>query len=180
MAKRKYDYQVLLNLNHDELAAKINNETGEIIPYVKQPNNIPSNKIVFEPSAMFSKTYNNTWNFITNEFSHIEVVATINLILISKMNTNSLIPLTDKTTIKELSVILKISINRVTKVINKLFEYGVFGRFEVVKPNVEYTKYWILNPFLGFRGKIIDVEIIHLFEGTHIHKAFLDPNYKLK
>ena len=56
-------------------------------------------------------------------------------------------------------------------------DYGVFGKFDVCLADKPYTRYWILNPFLSFNGTVIDSVIVKLFKGTHVERAFNDPNY---
>ena len=86
--------------------------------------------------------------------------------------TNSLEPLNDETTINQLASLFGISRNKVTPTLKKLFQLGVYAKFEVVKPDVPYTKYWILNPFLSFNGRTLDSDIANLFIGTVIEKEF--------
>ena len=62
--------------------------------------------------------------------------------------------------------------NKVSPLFNKLFKLGVYAKFEAYKPDVPYTKYWILNPYLSFSGKLIHSDIARLFIGTIIEKEF--------
>jgi hypothetical protein len=94
------------------------------------------------------------------------------------MNTNSLKPLDDNITIHELMSYFDISEKKVKTTFKKLFELGVYGKFEVAKKNKDYTKYWIVNPYLSFKGKTIEKSITELFKGTHISIAFYNENYE--
>lgn len=174
----KNKYTAELKLEHNERPAKINAETGEVSEIVKRPNNIPEGKQIFEPTAIFKKNYTTSWKWLKANTTHLQFIAAIGLSYLAKANTNSLEPINDETALKDLSELLDISKNRINNVLKKLFELGVYGRFEVRDPDKPYTKYWILNPFLSFSGKLITSDIAELFKGTHIAKAFKDENYK--
>lgn len=173
--KKRYDYEQTIKLNHNEVAAKINVETGEVTQV--NTNRLNINLIKFEPNALFKKKYNNSWQFLMREFTPLEVSATSYLVQLSQMNTGSLEPLNDSSTVRELSQLLNVSVNKVTNVLKKLFLYGVYGKFEVFNPDKPFTKFWIINPYLIFAGSDIDPEIIGLFKGTYIAKAFNNPNF---
>jgi hypothetical protein len=51
---------------------------------------------------------------------------------------------------------------------------------EINKVDEPYKKYWIINPYLSFSGQVIKSDVRHLFQGTHISKAFNDPLYKYR
>ena len=166
MAKKAYE--VKIGLNHDEKAVIVNTATGEM-SYVKNTkNNIPPGKEVFEPKAFFKKDYTKSWQFLRDNLSNIEFAAAFSLALKAKANTNSLQPIGDETTFAELTEVLGVSINVVNRVVKKLFKLGVYGRFEVQDKNKPYTKFWVLNPYLSFSGKLINSDIAELFRGTEI------------
>ena len=174
---RKSDYMVNINLLHNELPAKIDIETGEVKIASVPSNNIPADSEIFEKDALFQKSYSNSWKYLESILSNLEYCVANRLALMAKANTNSLEPLNDETTVDTLVDVLKISKNNVSKVLKKLFELGVYGKFEVVKVGVPYTKYWVFNPYLVFSGKIIKSDIARLFEGTEVEKAFNNPDY---
>jgi hypothetical protein len=173
-------YEKLIELNHNEIPAIINVETGEIKQLESKKNNIPSGKEVFEPTALFKKDYLKTWSFLKRELTPLEYTSAHTLALMAKANTNSLEPLNDETTLKELMEILNVSINKVKPILKKLWLYGVYGKFEVAEVGKLYTKYWILNPYLSFSGKLIESDIADLFKNTHCAKAFYSENYRYK
>lgn len=176
---KKTDYKTEIKLKHNEAPAKINLETGEIVQVTSKPNNIPEGKEIFEPDALFRKDYCNSWAFLQRELSHFEFTVCFSLALLAKANTNSLEPLNDSSTIAELMEILNISKNKVTPTLDVLWNYGVYGKFEVKDANRPYTKHWILNPYLSFNGRLIESDIAFLFKNTHIAKAFNNPNYSV-
>lgn len=130
------------------------------------------NEIIFEANEKFLKSYSKSWKYLQEEFSALEFKAAYSLALMAKAHTNSLEPLSDETTYRELSQILDVSINRVDKTLKKLFDYGVYARFEAVDPTKSYTKYWLLNPYLCFSGRVIKSDIAELFKGTRIGRNF--------
>lgn len=166
-------YKKTLNLKHHEKPAKIDLQTGEFIEINDRANNIPNNKEVFESKALFAKYYEKTHQFLRRNLSHIEMSVVLELVHMSKMNTNSLEPLNDETTQLEISKIFDLDRRKSKMIFDKLFRLGVYAKFEVYKPEVPYTKYWILNPYLSFKGKIIDSDIAKLFKGTMIHKNYI-------
>ena len=172
--EQDFDYIVTAKIKHHESILKRDNHTGEIQEVIesRKPNNIPEGKEVFEPDALFHKTYNKSWEYLNEKLNAIEMKAAMSLALRAKANTNSLEPLDDETTIPELIEVLHVSKNRVKSVLAKLWDLGVYGRFDIKEANKPYTKYWILNPYLAFSGKLINSDISHLFRNTKIAIEF--------
>lgn len=161
-----------IKLNDNERPAKINIETGEIQEVKQKANNIPEGKEVFEPNGIFLKTYTKSWKFLKSELTPFEFNVAFQLAIMAKANTNSLEPLNDDTTINQLAEIFGISRNKVTPILTKLYKLGVYAKFEAYKPHIPYTKYWILNPYLSFAGKLISSDIARLFNGTIIEMEY--------
>ena len=172
-------YNTNVRLADNEVPVKMNIETGEYQVVTKRPNNIPEGKQIFEPDAVFRKDYTNSWKFLQKNLTPLEFSAAMALALMAKANTNSLEPINDETGVRELSEKINVSINKVNNVIKKLYELGVYGRFSVAKIDVPFKKFWILNPYLSFNGKLIHSDIAELFQGTHITKAFYNEGYSL-
>lgn len=178
--KRKVGYTTEIELYHHEGPARVDLRTGEYSKIYSKKNNIPDGKEIFEGTALFRKDYTNSWKFLTKYLTPLEFKAAHTLALISKLNTNSLEPLNDDTTIQQLMEILLVSKNKVKPILNKLWELGVYGKFEIKEADKPYTKYWIFNPYLSFSGKLISSDISNLFKNTHIAKAFYDEKYVYK
>ena len=170
-------YTQTIKLKDNELPAKINVETGEVKEVDHKKNNVPEGKEVFQPNAFFRKDYTNSWKFLNKYLTPIEFKAAHTLAMMAKANTNSLEPINDDTTLKELMEVLNVSINKVKPILNKLWDLGVYGKFDVKEVDKPYTKYWIFNPYLSFSGKLINSDISNLFKGTHCAKAFYDTEY---
>lgn len=161
-------YEKTVKLEDNEVAVKVNTETGVITNLPNRPNNIPSGSHVFEEKGRFIKRYRHSWMYLRTVLSPLELEAVNALTDLAIRNTNSLEPLSDKTTIPELMEMLGASKNKVNPILKKLFYYGVYAKFEVCDMTKSYTKYWILNPFLAFNGKLIKSDIVPLFSGTRI------------
>jgi len=176
----KGQYTTEVKLYQDEIPASLNTRTGEIKQIHSRPNNIPEGKEVFEPEGIFRKDYTNSWNFLKKTLTPIEYKAAHTLAMLAKANTNSLQPLNDDTTLKELMEVLAVSKNKVKPILDKLWDLGVYGRFDVKEADKPYTKYWLFNPYLSFSGKLIHSDIATLFSGTHCAKAFKDSEYSYR
>jgi len=172
-------YKVEYELAHNELPAKVDAITGET-QILSKRNNIPEGKEVFEPNGIFRKDYINSWEFLDRELTPIEYKAAHTLAMLAKANTNSLEPLNDDATLKELMEVLNVSINKVKPILSKLWDLGVYGKFEIKEADKPYTKYWLFNPYLSFSGKLIHSDIATLFSGTHCAKAFYNKEYRYK
>jgi hypothetical protein len=177
-SRGRYLKEVELYHNEDVLA--VNLETGEYRDIPRRKNNIPDGSVVFNSKALFKKDYQNTWFFLKGVLSPLEYKAAHSLTMMAKANTGSLEPISDESTIKQLMEVLDVSKNKVKPIMDKLFELGVYGKFEAYKPERPYTKYWLINPYLSFSGKIIKSDIQELFNGTHCEKAFYDDDYLFK
>ena len=171
---KNFAYKTEIKLNHNELPAKINIETGEVKQIEKPKSNLPQGSELFEPKGIFRKTFDPTEEFLDSVLTPLEFKVVARMARMAKSNTNSLEPLSDDLTLLEISEELKVNRRDVKLILKKLFDLGVYGKFEVVKEDVGYTKYWILNPYIRFQGKTINSDIKKLFEGTKIHKHYMN------
>lgn len=165
-------YEQIIKLHHNEVPAKVNLETGEIKQVIQTKRKLPQGKTIFEPDASFYKSYTKSWIYLDKVLKPHEYKAAHRLAMKAKAFTNSLEPLNDDTLVSTLVEELGVGKNQVKQVLEKLFDLGVYGRFEVAEPGKKYTKYWLLNPYLSFNGKVIDVAIADLFKNTLVAKAF--------
>lgn len=134
-------YTQEIKLHHNEVPMILDKSTGELKSVPDRPNNIPKDKHIFEPEGIFRKDYTNSWNFLRRTLTPIEYKAAHTLAMLAKANTNSLQPLNDDTTLKELMEVLNVSINKVKPIISKLLDLGVYGKFGVKEVDKPYTKY---------------------------------------
>ena len=166
-------YKKTIELDDNELPAAVNAETGELRVIKKRTNNIPEGKITFgKEETNWKKTFSDSWYFLKEKLTDLEIRITVELCLMAKMNNNSLEPLNDETTQLEIADIFKLDRRRAKIVFKKLYDLGVYARFEVAKENISYTKFWILNPYLSFGGSLIDSDIAELFKGTKLTNEY--------
>ena len=175
-------YTTHLRLNHNEVPAKIDVETGEVITVNKRPNNLPEGKQPFGIEEKgWRKSYDHSWDYLEEVLTDLELRVVLRLARMAKLNTNSLEPLSDETTQVEISTIFNIDHRKSKLLFKKLHDLGVYGKFDVVKPGIPYTKYWILNPYLSFGGRLIHSDIANLFKGTVLTNEYysrLEKNNK--
>ena len=175
MGRKKFDYEKMVQLNHNEIAAKINIETGELTEVKHRKTTIPSGKQLWQPKSPFTKHYvmgNKIIDWLETILSDQEMKVLWKMTRMIKFETNSLEPLNDDYGISQIAAEFNISRNRVSPILKKLYDLGVYAKFDVKKVNVPYTKYWILNPYICFSGRLIDSDIAKLFEGTVIQLKF--------
>ncbi len=186
MAKRKpkfNGYEELIKFNHNEIPAKVNIETGELIELNPRKNNIPNNRQVFLPNENFDKVYyasHYVWEELELLLSDLELRVARKLVSYGSMNNNSLKPLSNDVTLKNLALEFNIGKNRVKPIFNKLFNLGFYANIDVKDERYpDLNKFWVLNPYLTFSGKTIHIGIISIFEHTPIKRFFFDGIKKL-
>ena len=162
MYSKKVDYK-----NH-ERPAKINMETGEII---EVPTGIKKDKrnngrVWFNSDAKFKRHFEDAWDLLESLTNDKEYLVAIKLSKLAKSFSSSLEPLNDETSIRELSRILKRDKRAINKILKKLYDLGVYGKFSVTDANYKEKKFWIFNPFLSFNGTHIDEDTLILFQNT--------------
>lgn len=128
---------------------------------------------------LFSKDFPDAWAFLIRELSEQELKVAILMSLKASMNGNIMKPLTDATTMAEFSKEFGVSKNNISSIIDKLFKYGVYSKATV--HNVDgLGRYWTLNPFLSFKGKLFNRHLAEEFKGTHVGKAHFNSKYWYK
>jgi len=158
-------------LRDEQVRGVLDQSTGE---FVKDRQDAPSGK-----EYLYDRNYRyNTHNKHALELLHEKVgkdgvYVVVKMMLLAKRDTNSLQPLSDKTTVRYLAEEFGIGINRVKDILDKLFNIGVYGVFKVRDSDKPYTNYWVLNPYLTYSGKFISSDIKNLFKGTELTKYVL-------
>lgn len=165
-------YTQTVTLEDNERAASINQDTGEVKVKGSKHKPLPIGVEVFLPSEPFKKIYSSTWIFLETVLTDKELIVVHRLAQKAQYETNALIPLNDDMPNSLISEELGISINRVTKTLKKLYDLGVYAKFEIVTIDRPYTKYWILNPYLSFSGKLIKSDIALLFKDTIVARQY--------
>lgn len=170
-----YVYNKPIKLKHSEIPAKLDQETGEITVIKKRQNNIPEGKSLLDyerfhmKNDKFSKIALQTKILSYEELGVIDYMCTL-----SEFGTNSLKPLNDEITSLELEAIFNISRNRVKKLFNKLFQLGVYLQITYYS-NTEMTEvtYWVLNPYISWKGKLKEDSMFSHFKDTTITKLLM-------
>lgn len=163
-------YSKEVKLQDNEIPAKINVETGEVVPVKSRTNNIPEGKHVYNPKGEFYKGYIKADEILIKLLTPMEYRVVAIMRNKSRMNTNSLEPLSDESSIHQIAETLDVHRNSVHKIINRLRDLGIFASFEVTNQYKQRIKCWILNPCISFKGKTISDEIVGLFYDTMITK----------
>jgi hypothetical protein len=170
--KNKY-YQETITLNHNELPAKINVESGEVKAIEKRKNNLPRGKEPFGIEEIgWPKDFTRSLKFLTEVLSPTEMMVVIKMIVAASANTNCIIPFNHSSSLGDLSKEFGTDYRRTKAIFGKLFELGVYGQFLVSERDRPYTKYWILNPYLSFAGKLIGTDIKNLFQNTILTQEY--------
>lgn len=169
-------YKTTVALRPYEMPAAIDSLTGDIRENIghKKSDNIPKDKEIFEKKALFKKEYESSWSFLWEILTPVEYKVAHKLCRLAEMNTNSLKPLDDTTNKTQLAKEFGVHRNHIGRILKKLYLLGVYGRFEVAKPHLPHGKYWIVNPYLSFAGKLIHSDVSKLFSNTIVHMAFLE------
>ena len=163
-------YSRTIKLEDNEIPAKINKETGEIIEE-KQPrkyNRLKEGETMVLPEALFHKGFDFTNQFLMSKLNKTEWWILSVMISKAKPNTNSLEPLDDETSFRELELIFNTDRRILRAALKKLFDLGVYARFSVAEVNNPCQTYWILNPYISFKGRVTRTDIIRLFDNTII------------
>ncbi len=107
----------------------------------------------------------------TNLLNNEELGIIAHMSSIAEINTNSLRPLTNNVTLKDLSERFKVPIKRVEKIFKKLFNMGVYSQLNYFSysENQEVV-YWVLNPYISWKGNLKNDSIFSAFQDTMVFK----------
>ena len=166
-------YKKTISLSHNEVPAKVNMETGEIKEVLTRPNNIPNGKERFDYDEAFTKSYERSWEFLVDSLKPHELKIAIKMSTMTEYSTNSLAPLDDKVQLQHLSEMFGIGINQVKKSFKRLMDIGVYGSFKYGHYKRGIVTEWVFNPFISFKGKLVDSDLKNLFINTPVAKHFL-------
>lgn len=163
----KKDYEQVVKLHHDEKVVKVNVVTGELVEITKRVNNIPKGKRVVKQTN-FSKVNIDVIPLLKNKLSNIELGIVFQMIGLAEYNTNSMKPLNNDTTVRELSERFGVGINQVKKNFKNLFDLGVYAQLSIARE--DGNEFWILNPYISFKGKTAEDSLFDNFQNTQITK----------
>lgn len=160
-------YEQTIKIEDNESIMKVNKDTGEVKEVKKRLNNIPNGKSLLDYtdfSIVNNKALNALSTFLTNE----EIGIITKMINRADFNSNSLKPLSDETSIRSLAEEFSIGKNKVSTIFKRLFEIGVYAHIRIHEDNL--SEYWILNPYISWKGKLKDDSIFAHFSSTKIAK----------
>ena len=161
------DYKRTIGLNHNESAYAIDEDTGEARKIPMHGNNIPADKTIFNQKGKFHKSYELAWDYLLDHLSDKEIRIVNMMSQMARMNSNSLEPLSNTSTITEIAETFKIHRNHVKKIFNNLLIHGVYAEFKFGAKG-KIKQYWVLNPYISFKGKTISRALVDLFRETDI------------
>lgn len=161
------DYSANIKLKHNEQPAKRDIETGEYTTIRQYTNNIPNGK---------SRLKYNRFNVMNSElilklqkyFTMEEIGIISYMAAKAEFNTNSLKPLSNETSLRDLGDYFNIDKNRVNKIFNKLFNFGVYLQIKIHEE--EPKDYWVLNPNISWKGRLKDDSLFVTFSNTDLSK----------
>lgn len=158
----------------DEFLQKVNARTGEVIDVENKvrPNNIPDGKERFMADEMFTKNYIKSWEYLVDVLKPIELKIALKMANMTEMNTNSLSPLDSETSLSNLAEFFGISRTKAHDAFKTLFKHGVYATFEYSHYRRGKVKEWVFNPYISFKGKLINSDLKNLFDNTVVAKVF--------
>ena len=166
-----YNYKGI-NLKDSEILGKLDQETAEFTPVKKRPNNIPTDKEKFNYDHSFTKSYEKSWLFLVDKLKPHELKIAIKMASMTEYATNSLAPLDDGVQLKQLSEMFGIGINQVKMAFEHLMDIGVYASFRYGHYKRGIVTEWVFNPFISFKGKLLDSDLKNLFLNTPVAKHF--------
>jgi len=159
-------YTTQLKLDHNEIPAKINIETGEIKEIRKHVSNLPDGKSKLDYKRFHMKNdrlasvARDTKLLTYEDLGIIDYMCTI-----SEMGTNSLKPLNSDTPTTIMVEKFGIDKRRIKPLFENLFKLGVYLEitYYSAREDREVT-YWVLNPYISWKGRIKDDSMFNHFD----------------
>ena len=159
--------EVTIKLKDNELPAKVNTEDGDV--------EVIATKISTMPEGMSRLDYENfgminldMLPILHKYLTHTEISIVVSMIMRADYSSNSLAPLSNETSIRQLAEIFGISPTIVKKTFDKLFRLGVYLQIKVYEEQL--NEYWVLNPYIYWKGRLKSDSIFKHFANTDITK----------
>ena len=169
-------YRKEISFRDHEIPAKVDTITGEFHIVPTRRNNIPEGRELHYPEGKFVKAYEAAWDYLLDNLSDKEMVIITRMMHMARPASNSLEPLNNSTTITELAETFHIHRNHVKKIFNNLMNHGVYAEFKFGAYD-GIRHYWVLNPYISFKGKTISSALVDLFRETNIAKLCTQREY---
>lgn len=171
-------YEKTVKLQDNERVLILEGDTGVIRELKNAIKKVDNGKELFNKSVPFHKRFHDVEPFLLDRLNAIEYKTVGFMANMAQFGTNSLAPLDDDASTATLSDYFKVDRRVVLKVLKKLYDLGVYGKFSVSEVDAPFKKYWILNPYISYRCKVIDSDIKNLFKNTEIAKYALTHQKK--
>lgn len=167
-------YKKTIKLHHHETPYAIDKLTGEHREIKMGVNNIPIGKQKFDFDESFHKAYEKVWLYLVDNLSDKEIKVALMMSCMTEYETNSLAPLDDNTSYQMIADKFNLSKSNVKKIFKNLFDIGVYASFKYSHYKRGTVEEWVFNPFISFKGKLINSDLKNLFLNTKVAKHFYD------
>lgn len=161
-------YTTNLRLKHNEIPAKVDIDTGEVLTINRRPNNFPDgkSKLDYEEFGMINIKM---LRVLREECSRTEISIIMHMVDLSEFGTNSLRPLNDETSYRELGKVFDLDHKTIKDIFVKLKYLGVYLQLNITE--VDGAKeYWVLNPYISWKGRLKTDSLFITFANTRIVK----------
>ena len=168
LKKIKNMYNTNVNVQDHETLHKANIYTGELKEIKRRPNNIPKgqSRLKYENFTILNQKVGKALEDLG--LSALEKSVVYHMVDISRYGSNSLEPLSDDLSLREKGEVLNIGKDAVIKITNHLFKIGVFLSIQIYTDSEK--KYWVLNPYISWKGKLVQDSLFLHFEDCTISK----------
>lgn len=162
-------YYRTIKLEHNQIPAVLNKETGEVKPL--ETKTCHNGMEPFDLMPSYHRMNGTAWEVLRSQTNDHEFAVANKMAFMARQGNNSIIPLNDDLTNQELAEFLDCSRMSVRKHVDRLFKLGVIAKFEIYEHDAQYKKYWIFNPYLSFNGARIHKDVSTLFANTTYAKV---------
>lgn len=159
-------YKQTIELNNNESLAKVNNETGEVTTFQSNKRKLPEGKSKLDYDN-FSIINNNMLKVLFKECSASEIKVILHMIYLSEFNSNSLNPLNNETSHRELGKIFDLDHKTIKTIFTSLKTLGVYLQLNITEVD-GVKEYWVLNPYISWKGKLKSDSLFLIFANTKI------------
>lgn len=163
------DYSREVKLNHNERLLKLNSETGELIEIQNdRKNNMPVGKSRLDYNN-FSIINNDMLKILFDECNSNELKVIMHMVYMSEFGNNSLKPLNDDMSHRELGSIFNLNHKTIKSIFVRLRYLGVYLQLNITECDGA-KDYWVLNPYISWKGKLKNDSLFITFSNTRIVK----------
>lgn len=131
--------------------------------------------VLFLPDVQFVRLMPFAWDFLDGVLTRLEASCARTLAKRAARYTNSLAPISGKTSGATWMQLFDLSKTKVKPIVRMLVAAGVCGPVD----DEVYAGSWALNPYLQFSGRTMRQSTLQYFDATHAGKAFFDTSYKV-